>query len=279
MDKGQAPEEGWVENRATRGARALRPAELWSYRDLVAFLALRDLKVRYKQALFGGAWAVVQPLAGAAVFTVVFGRLAGLPSDGLPYLVFAYAGFCVWSYFQSAVNGARGSLLGNASLITKVYFPRLLAPLAAIVPGLVDLAVALLVLAGLIVWYGIAPTPALLAAPLFLLGAMVVAFGAGTLFATLAVEYRDVHQVFGLLIQLWFFLTPVAYPASLVDDGWRWVYYLNPMAGMIDGWRWAVIGRVFPGPVLFVSWLTGVAVLVVGLRVFQRAERRFADII
>lgn len=269
----------WIENRPTKGRRALRVAELWRYRELVGFLALRDVKVRYKQAVFGGAWAIVQPLAGAAIFTVVFGRLAQVSSGDVPYLVLSFAAFTLWSYFSISVNTARMSLVANSALITKVYFPRLAAPLASVLPGLIDLAVALVVLAVMMAIAGIGPGVALLAAPLFLFGTIVVAFGAGTLFAALTVEYRDVQQVFGVLLQLWLFASPVAYPATLVEGSWRWLYYANPMVGMIDGWRWSILGGPPLGRETVVSVVVAALLLWIGLRVFQRSENRFADLI
>jgi lipopolysaccharide transport system permease protein len=271
--------DGWIENRPTRGRRALDLDELWQYRDLVAFFALRDIKVRYKQAVFGGAWAVVQPLAGAAIFSVVFGRLAKLPSNGIPYLVFAFAGFALWSYVSSAVNTARGSLVANATLITKVYFPRLASPLARVLPALLDLAVALVVLIVMMAWVGLVPGLAVLTLPLWVIGAMVVALGTGTLFAAITVQYRDVQQVFGFVVQLWLFATPVAYASSLVGGGWSWLYHLNPMVGVMNGWRWSLFGGPPPGPEALLSGAVAVLQLVVGLQVFQRNERRFADVI
>jgi lipopolysaccharide transport system permease protein len=269
----------WTENRAQGPGSALRLGELWAYRELVAFLALRDLKVRYKQAVFGAAWAIVQPLAGAITFTIVFRRLVGVPSDGLPYLPFAFCGFVVWSFLAAAVNGARGSLVGNSSLITKVYFPRIAAPVAAVLPSLVDLAVAFVLLFGFMVWYRIVPGFQILLTPLFLAAAVLVALGTGTLFATLSVEYRDVHQVFGLLVQLWFFASPVAYPSSLIPGAWQWLYAANPMVTVIDGVRWCLLDAPPPGPEALVSLVTGAVILAVGLKVFHRTERRFADVI
>ena len=274
-----AESERWRENRPTRGRRALDLEELWAYRELMAFLALRDIKVRYKQAVFGGAWAIVQPLAGAAIFTVVFGRLADLPSDGIDYLVFAFAGFALWTYFSSALNTARMSLVSNAPLITKVYFPRLAAPAAGVLPGLVDLAASLPLLALMMIWTGTTPTVAILAAPLVLLGTVVTALGVGMLFAALTVQYRDVQQVFGLVVQLWLFATPVAYSSSLVEGSWRPVYYLNPVVGVMDGWRWSLLGAPAPGWEVLVSAAVALALLVLGARVFSRSERQFADLI
>ncbi len=269
----------WIESRPTRGRRALRFGELWRYRELVTFLAVRDVKVRYKQAVFGGVWAIVQPLAGAAIFTVVFGQVADLPSDGIPYLVLTFAGFALWTYFSTSVNTARASLISNSSLITKVYFPRLAAPLASVLPALIDLGVALVVLAVLAYAAGVAPGIAVLTAPLFLVGTVVVAFGTGTLLAALTVQYRDLQQVFTVLVQLWLFASPVAYSSSLIDDRWRWAYALNPMAGVLDGWRWSVLGGPPPGWELLVSAAVAGVLLVTGLLVFQRNERRFADVI
>lgn len=271
--------QGWIESRATRGRRVMRLGELWRYRELIMFLALRDVRVRYKQAVFGGLWAIVQPLAGAAVFTVVFGRIARLPSDGINYLVFTFAGFALWTYFSSAVNNARSSLVANSSLITKVYFPRLVVPLASVLPGLIDLGVTLVILAAMSAAFRVAPGIAILTAPLFLLGAVAVAFGTGTLLAALTVQYRDLQQVFTVLVQLWMYASPVAYSSSLVGDRWRWVYGLNPMVGVLDGWRWSLLGGPAPGSELLVSGVVAGTITVAGLIVFQQGERRFADVI
>ncbi len=272
-------EDEWIENRPSAGRRALSLDELWRARELVGFLALRDVKVRYKQAIFGGAWSVVQPLVGAAIFTFVFGRLANVSSDGIPFLVFAFAGFSLWSYFSMALNSARGSLLSNAPLVTKVYFPRLAAPVASVLPGLVDLAVAIVVLGGMMTWREVTPGLPLLLAPVFLLATVATALGAGTFSAALVVQYRDVQQVFSFVVQVWFFATPVAYPASLVEGGWRWLYYVNPMAGIVEGWRWSLLGAPAPSRYAVLSFVSVLVFLVIGARVFQRTERRFADVI
>lgn len=279
QDDGKTQHEPWTENRAAVGAARLHWRELWAYRELVAFFALRDLKVRYKQATFGVAWAVAQPLAGALVFTLVFQRLADLPSDGIPYTTFAFLGFSVWSYFSSSVNAASASLVGNASLVTKVYFPRLAAPLAAVLPGLVDLAVALLILVPFMVKDQLLPGITVVVLPVCIIACLLVALGAGVLLATLNVQYRDVHHVIGLLMQLWLFASPVVYPSSLIPADWRWVYFLNPMAGVIDGFRWSLLGGPGPGWRALISLLSGLILLAVGIRCFQRAERRFADVI
>ncbi len=272
-------DERWVENRATNGRRGIDVGELRRYRELIWYLAQRDLKVRYKQALLGGVWAVAQPLAGAAIFTVVFSRLANVSSGSTPYLLFAFAGFALWTYFTTAVNQARSSLISNASLITKVYFPRLVAPLASVLPGLVDLGVALGVLAALSAALGSTPGAAIVLAPVALVFTMLAALGAGTLLAALTVRYRDLQQVFTVVLQLWLFASPVAYPSALVEGSWRWIYRINPLAGTLDVWRWSLLDAPRPGPETLVSALTSLLLLAVGLAVFQRNERRFADMI
>jgi lipopolysaccharide transport system permease protein len=270
---------GWTENRASQGLRWPDLLELWKYRELAGFLALRDLKVRYKQALLGAGWAVFQPLAGMVVLTLVFRRFANVPSAGLPYPIFALVGLAVWTYAASSVTRATQSLVNNSPLVTKVYFPRLLAPVASVLPGLVDLLLSLLVLAVLMPVYEVAPTWALVTLPLWLVAAVAVVLGMGVLLGTLNVRYRDVNHGISLLVQLWLFVTPVAYPSSLVDPSWRAIYFLNPMAGVVEGFRWSVVGAPWPGPYVFISLSTILALLLVGLLYFEQAERRFADVI
>ena len=261
------------------GARVLRLGELWSYRELIYFLALRDVKSRYKQAFFGIGWTVLQPIIGVATFTVVFSRLADVPSEGVPYPVFALLGFVIWTYFAGSFGNASASLVTNAALVTKIYFPRLAAPIASLLPGLVHLSIGMLLLGTLMAITGVVPSAT---APLFLLcvlWAMAVALGPGLLFATLNVKYRDVGAVAGFLTQLWFLASPVAYPSSLVPDAWRWAYFANPMVGVIDTARWAVLGTARPGPEVLVSLGVTVVLLALGLLYFQRTEREFADVI
>jgi ABC-type polysaccharide/polyol phosphate export permease len=253
--------------------------ELWRYRELLGFLALRDIKVRYKQAAFGVAWAVVQPVAAAAVFLLVFHRLAGVPSDGVPYQLFSYVSITLWAYTSTAVTRAAQSLVGNAALVTKVYFPRLAVPMAAVLPGLVDLAISLPLVGVLFVVYGMAPSWAILTLPVWILALVVIAFGVGGWLAALNVQYRDVTHAVTLFVQLWLFVTPVAYPMSLVPEQWRLVYSLNPVAGVLEACRWALLGTPWPGMRLLVSLLVAAAVLAGGLAYFKRAERRFADVI
>jgi lipopolysaccharide transport system permease protein len=277
--RSSAERGAWVENRPSRGFRGPGLRELWRYRELGGFLALRDLRVRYKQAVFGAAWAVVQPLAGVLVFTLVFRRLAKVPSDGIPYPLFAFVGLSVWSYHASSVTRATQSLVGNAPLVTKVYFPRLLVPLAAVLPGLVDLALSLLTLGVLLVVYETVPTVAVLTLPIWVLALVATSFSVGLWLSALNVQYRDVNQAITLFVQLWLFVSPVAYPSSMVEGGWRFLYALNPMAGVIDGFRWALVRGPQPGPAVLVSMAVTLVLLVSGILYFQRTERRFADVI
>jgi ABC-type polysaccharide/polyol phosphate export permease len=271
--------DGWVENRRRTGLLQLNLRELWTYRELTGFLALRDIRVRYKQAVLGIGWAVVQPIAGAVVFTIVFSRLAGIESDGLPYQVFVFVGLAVWNYTSGSVTKATQSLVANTSLVTKVYFPRLLMPLAAVLPGLLDLCVSLPVLVVLCAIYDVRTSWAVLTLPFWIIAAVVVAFAVGLLLAAFNVRYRDVNQAITLLVQLWLFLSPVAYPSSAVPTEWRAAYALNPMSAVIDGFRWSLIGGPAPGPWSLISACAAVVVLVIALIYFQRTERRFADVI
>jgi lipopolysaccharide transport system permease protein len=274
-----AVESRWIENRPTKGRRALDLRELWTFRELIWFLASRDVRVRYKQAVLGLLWAILQPLAGAVVLTFVFHRVADVPSGKSSYQTFVFCGLAAWTYFSSALETATNSLVANASLVTKVYFPRLAAPLSALLPGLIDLAVALTSLTVILVAVGNAPGLAILTLPLWTLAMMVAVLGPGLLLATLNVRYRDAHHAFGFLTQLWFFASPVAYPSTLVSGNWRYVYALNPMSTVIDGFRWAMLHENAPGLTALVSAAVAVLLLVAGLRYFASAERRFSDII
>jgi lipopolysaccharide transport system permease protein len=269
----------WIENRPRSGLLRLDVRELVAYRELAAFMALRDLRVRYKQAVLGIGWAVFQPLAGVVVFTIVFGRLAAIESDGLPYPVFAFVGLAVWTYTSGAVTKATQSLVSNASLVTKVYFPRLLIPLAAVLPGLLDLALSLPVLVVLYAIYDVRPGWAVLTLPLWVVAAVIVAVAVGVLLSALNVRYRDVNQAITLLVQLWLFLSPVAYPTSAIPTDWQPVYALNPMSAVIDGFRWCLLGGPAPGPWWPISAAVTLVLLAAALIYFQRTERRFADVI
>jgi lipopolysaccharide transport system permease protein len=252
---------------------------LWAYRELAGFLALRDIAVRYKQAALGIGWAVFQPIAGVVVFTIVFRRLASIESDGIPYPVFAFVGLIVWNYVSGSVTKATQSLVSNASLVTKVYFPRLLVPLAAVLPGLLDLAIAFPVLAILCGVYGVRPDWAVLTLPLWVGAALIVAFAVGLLLSALNVRYRDVNQAITLLVQLWLFLSPVAYPSSAVPASWQPLYALNPMTAVIEGFRWCLAGGPAPGQWSLLSATVAMLLLGLALIYFQSTERRFADVI
>src|SRR5215218_6360154 len=269
----------WIENRPSRGLRGLDLRELWHYRELAGFMALRDLKVRYKQAAFGAAWAVLQPLVGVVVFTMVFRRLAKVPSDGIPYPVFAFLGLAVWAYVSSGVTKASQSLVSNSPLVTKVYFPRVLAPLASVLPGLLDLALSLVVLGVLMLVYHVTPSWAMLTLPLWLVALVAVTLSVGLWLAALNVQYRDVNHGVTLLVQLWLFVSPVAYPSSLVPQAWQSLYAMNPVAGLLDGFRWAILGTPWPGSDMVISLGVTAALLTSGVLYFQRVERRFADVI
>ena len=253
---------------------------LWGYRDLLYFLALRDLKVRYKQTVLGAAWAVIQPLLTMVVFSIFFGYLAKVPSDGAPYPVFVYCALLPWSLFAHALGESSNSLVNNQSLITKVYFPRLIVPIAPLLVGLVDFGIAFVVLLGIMGYYGIFPGPAICLLPLFLLLTIATALAVGTWLSALNVQYRDVRYTMPFLTQLWLFATPVAYPSSLLSEPWRSLYGLNPMAGVVEGFRWVLLGQpTAPGPLLAVSVLTVSLLLVGGLWYFNKMEQTFADIV
>lgn len=254
--------------------------EAWNHRELLYFFVWRDIKVRYKQTLIGAGWAILQPLLTMLIFTLFFGRLAKIPSDGIPYPVFFYAALLPWTYFSAALGGATNAMVENQRMITKIYFPRVILPLASVFSGLLDFAIGCLMLAGLMIFYGVAPGPAMLLLPLFLLLALLTAFGVGLWLAAWNAAYRDVRYVIPFLIQLWMFASPVAYPSSLVPQQWRWLYGLNPMAGVIDGFRWGVTGQgTPPGTLLLASIVAVVVVLVGGMAYFQRREGVIADIV
>ncbi|BDZ44155.1 ABC transporter permease [Naasia aerilata] len=265
---------------AARGGLRVDWAELWAYRDLLYFLTWRDVKVRYKQTALGVAWAVLQPVAAMLVFSVFFGLLARLPSDGVPYPVFAYAALVPWTFFANAVIQGSNSLVDQEALLTKVYFPRLLAPTAAVLAGLIDVAIAAVVLIAMLLIYGIVPTLALLTIPLFLVLACVTALAVAIWLSALNVRFRDVRYTLPFLVQIWLFASPVVYPSSLVPAPWNLLYALNPMASVIDGFRWALLGTAeFPGLRLLVSLAVVALLLVGGLRYFRSVERSFADAI
>ena len=254
--------------------------ELYEYRELLYFSIWRDIKVRYKQTALGAAWAVIQPFMTMVVFSIFFGRLAGLPSEGVPYPIFTYTALVPWTYFANALTQSSSSLVEQERVITKVYFPRLLVPLAPVIAGLLDLFISFFVLILMMLFYGITPTAAVLTLPLFILLAAVTAFSVGLWFSAINVQYRDVRYTIPFIIQFWLFATPVAYSASLVPEYLRPLYGLNPMVGVVEGFRWALLGnRPAPGPLLLVSVLVVIVLLVSGLYYFRRMEDSFADVI
>jgi homopolymeric O-antigen transport system permease protein len=271
----------WIENRAPTGwLPRLELRELWRFRELALTLALRDIKVRYKQTLLGVAWVVIQPLAAAAIFTVIFGRLAGLESDGLPYAVFVYSGVILWGYFSGALNMVAQSLVQNRDLVVKTYFPAMLVPIALALPGLVDLLVSLAIVGFVMALYGVTPSLALVLLPLWIAACVVVVMAAGLWLSALNVRYRDVRHTMTFLLQVWLFASPVVYASSLVEGGWQYVYALNPMVTVLDGFRWSLVDGPPPGVgEALASTAAVVTVLGSGLVYFLRAERRFADLI
>ncbi|MGY1635480.1 ABC transporter permease [Geodermatophilus sp. SYSU D00742] len=264
--------------RARRATRLVDWSELWAYRDLVYFLTWRDIKVRYKQTALGAAWAVLQPFLTMVVFSIFFGRLAGISSGDVPYPVFAYTALVPWTFFANAVTQASNSLVQQESILTKVYFPRVIVPLAAVLAGLVDVTIAFSVLVVMMLAFGIVPTIAVLTLPLLVAFAALTAFAVGLWLSALNVRYRDVRYTLPFIVQVWLFASPVAYPSSLVPEALRPLYGINPMVGVIDGFRWALLGDVeAPGWSFLVSVGVVIVLLVGGLAYFRRMERSFAD--
>ena len=266
-----APSRGWA---------PLRLRELWEYRELLYFLIWRDVKVRYKQTVLGAAWAIIQPFFTMVVFSLFFGRLAQVPSDGLPYPVFAYTALVPWSFFAYGLAQSSDSLVASANLIKKIYFPRLVIPISGVIAGLVDFALAFVVLVGMMLCYGITPTGNVVWLPLLLLLALITALGVGLWLSAMNVQFRDVRYVIPFLTQFWLFATPIAYPSSLLDEPWRTLYGINPMAGVVEGFRWALLGTASaPGPIILVSALAASVLLISGLFYFRRMEKTFADVV
>ena len=265
------PSRGWV---------SLQLKELWAYRELLYFLIWRDVKVRYKQTALGVGWAVIQPVTTMIVFSVFFGRLGKIPSDGIPYPIFAYAALVPWTFFAQGMGQASNSLVGSANLIKKVYFPRLSVPIASVTSGIIDFSIAFVILLGMMLYYGILPTLNVIWLPCLLVLTVVTSLGVSLWLSALNVQFRDVRHVLPFLIQLWFFATPVAYPSSLLSEPWRTLYSLNPMVGVVEGFRWALLGtETAPGLMLIVSSLTALALLVGGAFYFRRLEKTFADVL
>lgn len=266
--------------RPPKGLAPLSPGELWRYRELIYILAWRDVKVRYKQTLIGAAWVILQPFLTMVVFTVIFGQLIHVQTNGIPYPVFSYVALLPWTFFAGAVSRSGNSLVYDANLVSKVYFPRVILPLAGNLSNLVDFAIAFVILLGMMVFYHIIPGPMMLTLPLFLLLALITAFGVGLWLSALNARYRDIGYVIPFLIQLWFFLTPVAYPSTLIPERWRLIYSLNPMTAVIEGFRWALLGQQnVPWSLMLFSILLSLALFTSGLFFFRRMEFQFADVI
>ena len=280
------PQEIVLFIRPSRGWSAINLKELWYFRELIYFLIWRDIKVRYKQTALGAAWAILQPFLTMVVFTIFFGRLAKVPSDNVPYPIFSYTGLLPWGLFTKALTDAGRSLVSHRAMITKIYFPRLVIPLASVLSGVVDFALAFIVLVGMMIYYNSIPesnyriilTPSLLTVPLFLILALITALGVGLWLSALNVIYRDINYILPFLTQFWLFVTPIAYPSSMIPEKWQLLYAINPMTGVVEGFRWALLGtETAPGSMLIVSATIAVTILITGLFYFRRMERTFAD--
>jgi lipopolysaccharide transport system permease protein len=265
------PSKGWV---------PLRLGEVWEYRELLYFLTWRDVKVRYKQTVLGAAWAIIQPFFTMVVFSLFFGKLAKVPSDGIPYPIFSYVALVPWTFFANGLGQSSNSLVGSSSLITKVYFPRLTIPIATVLSGVVDFALAFIVLLGMMLYYHVVPTVQVLWLPLLLLLALITALGVGLWLSALNVQFRDIRYVVPFITQFWMFATPIAYSSSLLHEPWRTLYGLNPMVGVVEGFRWALLGtHTAPGPMIAVSSVATLTLLIGGAYYFRRMEKSFADVV
>ncbi len=263
-----------------KGWTPVRLHELWEYRELLYFLVWRDIKVRYKQTILGGLWAIIQPFTTMVVFSLFFGKLGKMPSDNIPYPIFCYAALVPWTFFANGLTQSSESLIGNANLIRKVYFPRLTIPIAAVLSGIVDFGLAFIVMLGMMLYYGVVPGFNLIWLPLFLLLTLVCSLGVGLWLSALNLKYRDVRYVVPFLTQLWLFITPIAYPSSILPARWQLVYGLNPMAGVVKGFRWALLGNTpAPGPIIIASSLASLLILIGGVFYFRSMERTFADLV
>ena len=264
----------------SKGWSPLKLREIWAYRELLYFLMWRDVKIRYKQTVFGASWAIIQPFLTMVVFSLFFGKLAKVPSDGVPYPIFSFAALVPWTLFNYGLSQASNSLVGSSHLITKVYFPRLIIPTASLLSGVVDFLIAFGLLLGMMLFYGIMPTLNVFWVPALVLLTLVTALGVGLWLSALNVQYRDVRFAVPFLAQLWMFATPIAYPSSLLPEKWRVLYGLNPMAGVVEGFRWALLGHRLPSmPLLAASVAMTLVLLIGGLFYFRRMERRFADVV
>jgi len=265
------PSKGWV---------SLGLKELWDYRELLFFLIWRDIKVRYKQTVLGASWAIIQPFFTMVVFSLFFGKLAKVPSDGIPYPIFSYSALVPWAFFAHGLNQASNSLVGGSNLIKKVYFPRLAMPIASVLAGVVDFVLAFVMLIGMIFYYGMVPTVNIVFLPLFLLLALITSLGVSLWLSAMYVQFRDIRHIIPFLTQIWLFATPIAYPSSLLSEPWRTIYGLNPMVGVVEGFRWALLGtKTAPWLIIILSSLVAVALLITGAYYFRRMEKTFADVV
>lgn len=265
------PSRGWV---------SLKLGEMWEYRELLYFFIWRDVKVRYKQTALGVSWAILQPFLTMVIFSLFFGRLAGVPSDGVPYPIFAYTALLPWTFFAHGVTLSANSLVSNANLVKKVYFPRMAIPIASVLSGFADLVPAFGVLLGMMLYYGIYPSAQVAWLPVFVLLALIAALGVGIGLAAINVHFRDVRHTVPFLVQTWLFITPIAYPSSLLPEHWRTLYALNPMVGVVEGFRWALLDtEPAPGPILWVSAAAALVLLLVSTLSFRRLEKTFADVV
>jgi len=265
---------------ASKGWAWPKLRELWEFRELLYFFAWRDIKVRYKQTVMGVLWAIIQPFLTMVIFSLFFGRLASIPSDGLPYPVFSYAALVPWTFFANALAQASNSLVINANMIKKIYFPRLALPIASVFAGVIDFVLAFVVLLGIMLYYGLVPTLNIIWLPFFALLALVTSLGVSLWLAAMNVQFRDVHYTIPFLTQAWLFVTPIAYPSSLLPEPWRTLYGLNPMAGVVEGFRWALLGTdTAPGKMIIISALVALTLFVSGAFYFRRMEQSFADVL
>ncbi|MBI2486503.1 MAG: ABC transporter permease [Deltaproteobacteria bacterium] len=266
--------------RPPKGLVPLELRDLWEYRDLLYLFVWRDIKVRYKQTIVGTSWAIIQPFIAMIVLSLFFGKLAKMPSEGIPYPIFAYSALVPWTYLVNVLSQSSNSVVSNRAVVTRVYFPRLIIPMTTVLTGLMDFAMAFAMLLGMMLFYGILPTAAILTLPFFLLLGIATALGLGLWLAALNVKYRDIGFTLPFLTQVWFFVTPIAYPSSLVPERWQAIYGLNPMAGVVEGFRWALLGKTeAPGMILAVSVLVAVCLLIGGLYFFRHKEDTFADVV
>lgn len=265
------PTKGWV---------SLKLTELWEYRELLYFFIWRDIKVRYKQTVLGATWAIIQPFFTMVVFSLFFGKLAKMPSDGIPYPIFSFAALVPWSFFANGLNQASNSLVGNSNLITKIYFPRMSIPIASVLGGFVDFVLAFIMLIGMMVYYGMVPTTNVIWLPFFLMLAFITSLGASLWLSAMYVQFRDVRHIIPFLTQIWLYATPIVYPSSLLSEPWRTLYGINPMVGVVEGFRWALLGvHTAPGPIIIVSSFTAIGLLISGAFYFRRMEKTFADVV